>query len=513
MRYLNIISRVAVLPVMVLASCTRSPITPLPMETKSLVSTQLPPETAALPPTMLTSSEPTQKEYEDFNSNNFDQSIRIDNQWLPLKPGTQFVFEGFTNEGDKRVPRRLVSTITDLTKLIDGVRTVVTWDQDYSADELVEAELAFFAQDKDGNVWRMGEHPEDYENGQFVGASTWISGIDNSRAGIEMQGQPKVGTASYSQGWAPGVDFTDRAQVSQVGQKVCVKPACYEDVLVTDETSKAEPGAHQLKYYASDIGNIKVDWKGADQTQETMELVDIIHLSPEASVGARAAAVVLEKHAYEVSPEVYGQTLPSEYPDGTPVTTVKVNPASQNNSSIPTSPSSEVVIYATDLQQNALSELDVLDDPASPGGKMVGLSNNGDELNAPPEDDPHAIFKIRIQSGIPYRCWIHMKVGAPKGISTANLIWVQITDAVNKSKEEILKPGTDNYLTAQGSQQPGWAWVGCDLAGTDPLIYFKNNGEVTVRLHAGMEGVGFDQFVLSSARFLEKPPSQPIVAK
>lgn len=144
---------------------------------------------------------------------------------------------------------------------------------------------------------------------------------------------------------------------------------------------------------------------------------------------------------------------------------------------------------------------------------MIGLPNNGDELNSPPEDDPHATFKVQIQSGIPYRCWIHMKVGAPKGVSLANLVWVQFSGAVNKSNEEILMPGTNSYLTAQGSEQQGWAWVGCNLPGTDSLIYFKNSGEVTVRLQAGMEGVGFDQFLLSSGRYLEKPPVQPIVAQ
>jgi hypothetical protein len=32
-------------------------------------------------------------------------------------------------------------------------------------------------------------------------------------------------------------------------------------------------------------------------------------------------------------------------------------------------------------------------------------------------------------------------------------------------------------------------------------------------MQAGMEGVGFDQFLLSPAQFLEKPPSEAIVKK
>ena len=38
-------------------------------------------------------------------------------------------------------------------------------------------------------------------------------------------------------------------------------------------------------------------------------------------------------------------------------------------------------------------------------------------------------------------------------------------------------------------------------------------GDVTVRVQAGMEGVGFDQLVLSPSKFLEKAPSESVVAK
>jgi len=147
---------------------------------------------------------------------------------------------------------------------------------------------------------------------------------------------------------------------------------------------------------------------------------------------------------------------------------------------------------------------------------MLGITNTGDEMDPPPEDDPHVIFNVQVQAGVPYRCWIHMKVGAPQGKSQANVIWAQFSDALNHANEEAYTPETDSYLTAQGPAQEGWTWVGCDLEGSDSsesLIYFSTSGEVSVRLQAGMEGVGFDQFILSSARFLENPPSEAIVEK
>lgn len=109
-----------------------------------------------------------------------------------------------------------------------------------------------------------------------------------------------------------------------------------------------------------------------------------------------------------------------------------------------------------------------------------------------------------------------MKVGRPKGKSQANLLYVQFTDAVDKADKEVFKPGTGSYLTAQGPAREGWTWVGCDLAdrkSSEPLIYFRTSREVTVRVQAGMEGVGFDQVLLSPARFLSKPPSEAVVPK
>jgi hypothetical protein len=145
----------------------------------------------------------------------------------------------------------VVFTVTDLTKVIDGVRNVVLYDLDYNAGNLVEAELAFHAQDDGGNVWNMGEYPEEYDDGKFTGApDTWITGLAGARAGVIMRAAPRVGTSSYLQGWAPAIEFNDTAKVLKVGQRTCVPARCYDDVLVTDEYSPDEPDAHQQKFYA-----------------------------------------------------------------------------------------------------------------------------------------------------------------------------------------------------------------------------------------------------------------------
>jgi len=251
---------------------------------------------------------------ENFDAGTFQQSHQIDNTWMPLKPGTRFVYEGTTIEDDgTAVPHRIVVNVTDLTKLIGGVRTVITWDLDYSDGELVEAELAFFAQDSNGTVWRMGEYPEEYEGGKFVAAKPWIHGFEDARAGIEMLGDPQLGTPSYAQGWGPAVGWTDRGQVDQMGQRTCVPAGCYEGVLVVAEVSAAEPDAQQLKHFARGVGNVRVGWRGAaDPTKETLELTRVEQLDARGLAEVRASALELERNAYQRSKTVYAHTPPAE---------------------------------------------------------------------------------------------------------------------------------------------------------------------------------------------------------
>jgi hypothetical protein len=247
---------------------------------------------------------------EAFDRNDFDNSTNIDNKWFPLQPGMQWVYEGFTREENSPVPHRVVQTVTDLTKVVDGVRAIVVWDVDYKDGELQESEIVFFAQDKNGNVWQLGELVEIYEEGDFVGAHAWIAALEGASAGIMMKANPQPGTPSYSQGYAPPpINWSDRAKVDEVGRKLCVRAGCYKDVLVIAESSSKEgPDAQQLKYYAPGVGYIRVGWKGkGEKLRETLELREIVKLTPDALAKARGEALAIEKRAY-----VYGRTAPAE---------------------------------------------------------------------------------------------------------------------------------------------------------------------------------------------------------
>ena len=250
----------------------------------------------------------------DFDGRNFDRSANVDNQWLPLRPGTRLVYEGHITDEGERILHRVVFTVTDLTKVISGVRSVVIYDLDYNAGQLAEAEIAFHAQDNDGNVWNLGEYPEEYEEGKFAGApDVWIAGLGGAKAGVLMRAEPRVGTSSYFQGLAPDIEFADRAKVHKTGQKTCVPADCYENVLVTDEWDPAEPDAHQFKFYAAGVGNIRVSFGGSKEDEkETLELVKIEQLDPQALAKVHQEALRLDRRAYGSRKGLYRQTPPAE---------------------------------------------------------------------------------------------------------------------------------------------------------------------------------------------------------
>jgi len=247
---------------------------------------------------------------DEFSPSNFDEkSITVDNKYFPLEPGAQYTFEGNDSVNGVTTPHRVVFTVTDLVKKIDGVNVVVVWDRDFVRDELEESELTFFAQDTTGTVWHLGQYREQYEGLEFTGGRAWMVGhLEGAKAGIFMLADPGAGTPSYSEGYAPPPYYwTDRAQVDQVGQTTTVPAGTYDDVLVTKEFNDQEPGAIQLKYYAPGIGNVRVGWTGDDTEQENLQLVKVAHLDDAALADARSEALKLEAHA-----NVYGSSPPAE---------------------------------------------------------------------------------------------------------------------------------------------------------------------------------------------------------
>lgn len=271
-------------------------------------------QTMSAPETVAKSAPIPDSEFDilpDYDPNNFGNSTLIDNQWFPIAPGTRFIYEGTTVEEGEEIPHRIIFTATDLTKEIAGIRAVVMWDRDFSDGELVEAEIALYAQDNDGNIWHFGQYPEEYEDGEVVATPAWLAGFEEAQPGITVKAEPEIGGMSYSQGWGPTVGWTDRARAVRFEDGICVPTGCYDGVLVTEETARDED-SFQLKYYAPGVGNIFVSYSGDDATKEILQLIEIVQMNEAEMAEARTEALALEARAYANVPTVFGATAPME---------------------------------------------------------------------------------------------------------------------------------------------------------------------------------------------------------
>jgi hypothetical protein len=141
---------------------------------------------------------------------------------FPLRPGTQFKYRGKIVEGDTSEPHTVVFTVTDLTKMVNGVRTVVARDQDFLRGDLQEQELAFFAQDDRGNVWNFGEYPEEYKDGKFTGApSTWVRGTSGAYGAATCWRSPASVLSTCQDGYRPSTSTMSPGSTASARRPAC----------------------------------------------------------------------------------------------------------------------------------------------------------------------------------------------------------------------------------------------------------------------------------------------------
>lgn len=197
---------------------------------------------------------------------------KIDNRYLPFKPGTRTVAEGVAENG--KTPQRDVQVVTHRKRTVDGVKCVVVRDTISSRGKPVERTFDWYTQDKHGNVWYFGENSKDYRNGHWVkNGGSWEGGVNGAQPGVMMMAHPKQGDA-YRQEYYRG-HAEDQAKVLGDTGQVKVPAGTYGHTIGTRETSRLEPGVVEKKWYAPGIGEIKSqDVKGS---KEGFRLVKATH--------------------------------------------------------------------------------------------------------------------------------------------------------------------------------------------------------------------------------------------
>jgi hypothetical protein len=184
-----------------------------------------------------------------------DFTTIIDNPYLPMRPGSRWIYLETDAEGGRQ---RVVVTVTTTTKLIaNGIRARVVRDVASEGGVPVEITDDWYAQDRVGNVWYLGESVRNFRDGKLVDrAGSFEAGVDGAQPGIAMPADPVPGLA-YRQEFYAG-EAEDRGAVITVGEEQVEVPYGHfaEGVLMTRDLVPTEPKVEELKFYAPGVGQL-----------------------------------------------------------------------------------------------------------------------------------------------------------------------------------------------------------------------------------------------------------------
>jgi len=176
----------------------------------------------------------------------------IDNPYYPLPVGRTLIYRG-VRDGQTQTDR---VHVTSRTKVIEGINATTVSDVARHNGKLLEKTTDWFAQDKQGNVWYLGEDTAAYlPNGQIDRSGSWQAGVHDGEPGIIMLAHPQVPDA-YRQEFLRG-QAEDTAWIVNKGGSVRVPFGVVHHILTSLEFTRLEPGVIDQKIYAPGIGIVR----------------------------------------------------------------------------------------------------------------------------------------------------------------------------------------------------------------------------------------------------------------
>jgi len=173
------------------------------------------------------------------------------NPYFILEPGYSLVLEAG--------PSRMVVTVLDETRVVDGVETRAVEERETWKGQVTELSRNFLAIHKQTHdVLQFGEEVSNFRNGKVVNrAGTWMAGVGHARAGLVLPGQVRVGYRYYEE-QAPGVTM-DRAEIVSVTLTQRTPAGTFENCVRTQVTSPMSPGDKEYRCYAPGIGLVQFE--------------------------------------------------------------------------------------------------------------------------------------------------------------------------------------------------------------------------------------------------------------
>lgn len=191
----------------------------------------------------------------------------ITNPYLPFPVGRTLTYRGIKDG----VTQTDVVHVTSDSRVIEGITAVAVSDVATHDGRLLEKTTDWYAQDKQGNVWYLGERTAAYSHGHVDHSGSWLAGVHDGEPGIVMKAHPQVPDA-YRQEFLRG-QAEDTAWIVNRGGSFKLPFTVVHNVVTSYEFTVLEPTVLDKKIYAPGLGIVKEE--AALGPKETATLVSV----------------------------------------------------------------------------------------------------------------------------------------------------------------------------------------------------------------------------------------------
>ena len=180
-----------------------------------------------------------------------DFVTKITNPYFPLPVGRTLIYRGI-KDGKTQIDRVHVTT---RTRVLEGITATAVTDVSTHGSKLLEKTTDYYAQDKQGNVWYLGEKTAAYSHGHVDHSGSWLAGVHDGEPGIVMLAHPQVPDA-YRQEFLAG-QAEDTAWIVSRGGSIKLPFKVVHNVVTSLEFTVLEPKVVDKKIYAPGLGIVR----------------------------------------------------------------------------------------------------------------------------------------------------------------------------------------------------------------------------------------------------------------
>jgi hypothetical protein len=172
----------------------------------------------------------------------------VDHQYFPLVPRTMLVYES----DEAGILRREAQLTLFEGRDVMGARCTSVLQHVYLDDVLTEVSNEWYAQDREGNVWKFGEIGYELQGGEFVPSpDSWIAGFGGALPWRAFAAQPRPGDRWF--GDHPG--GRDEFLVLSVSETAAVPAGSFAGCLQVVENPEDEED-RDIILYAPNVGRV-----------------------------------------------------------------------------------------------------------------------------------------------------------------------------------------------------------------------------------------------------------------